>query len=395
MEGVVSNTEINEATLTIDNEIPSFDNIIEGIVNNDSNSSLLESNHIDVDPIETNPYNRVVNVVKKYFGEDRVDAEDISMSFISTPSLIIHFPEFIITNSLHQTHTIRDLYMKLSFIVYNDTYISLHNVEYIRTTFSEKEVASKYIHSHVPKSNFLYKNRVDFQAVCLQTGINSAHELLSNVREQLYYDDIEGPWLVACRNLDEIVRWESLEGGPYIRIRDIQSQSGEEQISILSDFGFVDDTNLTPFLLYILDKVSSHPSLQFDKVKTIKDEMVNLQVVPYLPDLELENLIFETLLELDNPELYQKVLVNKSGYSINLEGFKQLDIIRTPIQNFKFKGNNIEFIIYPAHQNRNELVKDLIKNLSINSYILNYIHLHTTLLFNINFQTNNGIYTLN
>lgn len=175
-----------------------------------------------------NNINKVYEIIKEYFGEEKTDVqvvpEDVfEISKIwnewvgnaTTTFILIHFPEFIITNEFGENHIIRDLYVRLSLRPDGTPYFY---IEGQRSTFTEAEVNCGYIHSHLRK-NYFY----EYQNFCLGTA--PIKDTLLSLNDK-YSEDL---WLLFCGELEEYLKTESLSGGPYISMKEISEGSITEK----------------------------------------------------------------------------------------------------------------------------------------------------------------------
>lgn len=135
----------------------------------------------------------------------------------------VHWPEFVITNSRKKEHTIRDLIVKMTF---DSSFSNMtSNIRGLRITLNENELVKGYRHSHLPTGCD------SFSAFCL--GVSSmSHIMIENLT--VCTPDSLFLFLV---HLDQYVRWESLEGGPYIRIENLSKvDSSPANGSLVEDF---------------------------------------------------------------------------------------------------------------------------------------------------------------
>jgi len=128
-------------------------------------------------------------------------------------TLIIKFPKIEITNGKEARHEINDLYVKWTF---NKGFTIKDNLKGIRGLLSYVEYKCGYAHSHLPSSS--YTSGPLWNPFCLGSGefaqantewAMKGHEFTQEAFELLLYQ------------LDAYVRWESLQGGPYMRIENI------------------------------------------------------------------------------------------------------------------------------------------------------------------------------
>ena len=134
----------------------------------------------------------------------------ISSSYKEKDDILIFFPELEIKNKYNEHHIIKELYVKLNLTDEN------FNISGIRTKATVDEINTHYLHSHLPGQ--LYNNNLKFSNFCLGRGplISDVSFILENRSNAT-----EGMWVAFCKDLDDYVRWESIDGGPYIKMSSI------------------------------------------------------------------------------------------------------------------------------------------------------------------------------
>lgn len=163
---------------------------------------------------------RLERLVPKVFPEDRFDIQ-IHPSYLN---LILYYPTLDITNSAGQIHTITDFYFMLKI----DSNMRLYDVYTARASFSEKDVFNRnggsfqvYNHSHSGNRNVGYWG----SGFCFGGGT-----LIGRTVESLYNKIDFRTFTTFLVNLDDILHWESIEGGPFYRISDLVSTSGGNSV---------------------------------------------------------------------------------------------------------------------------------------------------------------------
>lgn len=136
---------------------------------------------------------------------------------------IVKYPEIIIKNSSNHSHTIKDLFFKHTF---NSQGGLRYPFSLIRSTYSEEELTTGYSHSHVIKIHFrnsrsrYLEELQQWRSPCL-----GSDTLLSNLTATLkwkeYKDFDETDIMAYFEAIDAFLHWESLEGGPYTKIENI------------------------------------------------------------------------------------------------------------------------------------------------------------------------------
>jgi len=148
---------------------------------------------------------------KDYFGENRVDIIE-TIDKQTYTKVYIWFPKETISNSKEQKHTIYDLYIKISFV--DSKFVDMR---IIRTSFTLAELHSGYSHSHSPAHPCLHTDA----NICTYTGARYCC-LGAGPLGQLMGTYIDSNILMSlCIYIEKWVRWESLEGGPYIKMEKI------------------------------------------------------------------------------------------------------------------------------------------------------------------------------
>lgn len=128
--------------------------------------------------------------------------------------LLIHMPEVKISNSDKRHIIIKDMFLKLSF---NAKIEHIGRLYGTRLSRSYNEQRSNYVHSHLPGTG-------DFrwQSFCLGGGETKTSELILGLSADRWNPDNLRSLLIL---LYGFTSWESLEGGPHIRMASINSQN--------------------------------------------------------------------------------------------------------------------------------------------------------------------------
>ena len=190
--------------------------------------------------------NKVVDILKDYYGEDRVDDQG---SFI-----LIYWPEVTVTNENDRSVVIKELYAKVK-VNQDGKLEGTFNLN--RAEYSCTEWYNDYMHSHVchiSKSNPGY-----FSTSCL------GHGPIRDTMTYLNTNFDEEFWTMFALELDKYVHTESLEGGPFHKFETINrlpETSIDEKTLIIhsspnyTDFirqGMLNDI-LNRFIPYVISK---------------------------------------------------------------------------------------------------------------------------------------------
>lgn len=142
-------------------------------------------------------------------------------------SITILFPNIKIVNNRGESHTIRDLYV----LIQMDSVYRLKPVVYgWRGTLTDEEYAASYLHSHLKAGYFS-----TFTNFCMGSHDNQ----VMNELQLLAIDYDESKFDTFLLLLTNMVAYESLEGGPHIRINRIKPTSlGVQLTGTMSDGDF-------------------------------------------------------------------------------------------------------------------------------------------------------------
>lgn len=151
---------------------------------------------------------------------------------VSNINIIIHYPEISIRNSKEETHTIKDIFVRISISLHKKNYYNRDNIEYeihtiegVRSTVSYKEYISDYAHSHLPRKPWLTMNNgghLNFNNFCTGEGdidktIKIVQEDLNENKSNSTFEDFR----LLLLQIQPFLEWESLEGTPYMNIKNI------------------------------------------------------------------------------------------------------------------------------------------------------------------------------
>lgn len=129
--------------------------------------------------------------------------------------ITIKFPELEISNSRRHKHRIYDLFVRF-YVTAKGRLVRVRKYYLYgtRTTGRIQEVRAHYAHSHLPRLDW---NRIALAAFCTGKGpINDCCKSLSQRFE-------ERAFTLFCHSLKTFVRWESIEGKPFLKMADISS----------------------------------------------------------------------------------------------------------------------------------------------------------------------------
>ena len=194
------------------------------------------------------------------------DNWDIQPSFI-----LIKFPFIEIKNSLHQSHLIKDLFVQIYYFESNDgDDIYLGSLYGNRMTVSKAEFSSCYKHSHLSTC----ANPTIFTIFCTgSTTFSQTHikcQSAGTLNKELFH--------FFLIQLNEYLKWESLEGGPHIKMSNISS--------LPRIIDYINDSRKDTFFATYKSLIYSHLDFKFED-KQVKVTLLDT-FDPIIVDIEIE-----------------------------------------------------------------------------------------------------------
>ena len=291
------------------------------------------------------------------------------------PFILVWWPRVTVTNENDRSVQIQDLYAKVEITLEGRIPYENRGFKLTRTTFSETQFASGYLHSHIPH----FSGVPTFQNPCLGSGpINNTILDLKNGYE-------ETVWMLFCQELALYVTVESLRGGPYFRMEQIGSEhklygydgydSNGRDFNELSSFWRVSSRNennpqkeadfkkiLKQFTIYYLEH--GHLALSYKNERFV-------QGMPYFDYMiDISNSFVDFFNQYghreDVPKLYERCFVVKALAANNMFYENRTSVSQHDFS--EYEGQNI--LTFKGEQ----------KNLHIEQE--SEVHTETTLLLN-------------
>lgn len=154
---------------------------------------------------------RIIEIANKIFKEAFYDFDIIFSKEDSLLSIVFHYPEIELENSVSDKHSIYNMYVIGEFIIAENG-IQFHYLKGIRTTFTLAEIHSEYSHSHL-KSDI---KRVQKFCLGTRTPLDNLRKIYFNVLPNTSDERIEDYFFEYMINVENYINWESQEGGPYV-----------------------------------------------------------------------------------------------------------------------------------------------------------------------------------
>lgn len=147
---------------------------------------------------------------------------------IDIKSILIKFDELHLNNSGGDEHTIKDLIVKLRLHA-NPSKLILYNILGTRLTLTQRELESNYFHSHLDLYAQVMREPIheSFGSFCTGSGEINAYRMEVN---EDGFDDVTT--IKFLLQLSTLVSWESLEGTPYKKMRNIFNRSENRMLNM-------------------------------------------------------------------------------------------------------------------------------------------------------------------
>lgn len=243
---------------------------------------------------------------------------DLGFTFDGTdfwPYFKVLYPEFTITNSNGNYHTIRDL-MVLHKVHYKNNHIYTSEPLGGRLSKTELEIAACYQQSHLSSvSNWNLDPLNYFTSFCVG-GDTDVSRMIAEFRVELDWNRYE--LYLFC--IDSMVTWESLEGIPYRKISEIKNALNKE----------VTDFSTSSVNRVINSILSSKIPLNFNFY--IKNNRYHIR-----PDEKANNLIKEVILDQFTPSEYKNLIVFRQ--SNTFDRYLQLKTEKSDSDIYKITDN--------------------------------------------------------
>jgi hypothetical protein len=167
--------------------------------------------------------------------------------------LHFYYPELELTNSMGLKHTIYDIVVFLE--LYSNGSFSGH-LYGKRYSFTQAELASGYTHSHLPEYDSSAEDEdgytYHFETFCLG-GASPFSNLLKSMTKRNSARELE----MLLIQVEQYLKWESLEGKPFISIRDI----GNKERNNTYNSSILEYNDLVKVVKFALDKLTTHDTI--------------------------------------------------------------------------------------------------------------------------------------
>lgn len=300
----------------------------------------------------------------EYFQRDVNDEVVFAQTEISV-TVIIKFDEINITNSLNHTALLKDMFVKFD-IIFNKHGKCKFTQPYlygVRSTMYAYEVYTGYIHSHLGVRS---RQLPTFNKFCLGSGpISMVLIELSNY-DKFKIIKFEG-FLYQLKNY---LSWESIEGGPYIRI---SQRKKKENSNLPFHFNTFYNKNLSIFISLFINKYLEQ-FIKYTKISFLNNKKdIAVDILPS-DEEKLIGFLKPILKENNIQERYLFVIKTETGYAAidsSTASFNSKSLDNKPM--FIFKNEPVKFkVIYEEEQDL-QMLQKMILNPVFKIKMINHI----------------------
>jgi hypothetical protein len=258
------------------------------------------------------------------------------------PYFKVFYPEFTITNSHGDSHKIKDLVIvhRIAYNSNNEGHIYTKRPFGGRFSLTKLEIASSYQQSHLPGISDWNKRPFDTTRFCVG-GDTDVSRMIAEFEVEMDWDRYE--LYLFC--IDSMITWESLEGVPYRKIKDIKNALNNKVNSVTAS----DVSTLVSKILN--DKIPLDVDFYIEKrrYRIRPNERAN----EFVKNLVLQNFTFDQ---------YKNILVSRvpNTFSEFLQGRAE----QQPKRSFEFTFPR-EYTIFRGKKVFAKLIKEDTRNEAI------------------------------
>lgn len=300
----------------------------------------------------------------EYFQRD-VNDEVVSAQTEISVAVIIKFDEINITNSLNHTALLKDMFVKFD-IIFNKHGKCKFTQSYIygvRSTMYAYEIYTGYIHSHLGVRS---RQLPTFNNFCLGNGPISMVLIELNNYDKFKIIKFEG-FLYQLKNY---LSWESIEGGPYIRI---SQRKKKENSNLPFYFNTFYNGNSSNFISLFINKYLEQ-FIKYTKISFLNNKKdIAVDILPS-DEEKLIGFLKPILKENNIQERYLFAIKTETGYTAidsSTASFNSKSLDNKPM--FIFKNEPVKFkVIYEEEQDL-QMLQKMILNPVFKIKMINHI----------------------
>lgn len=281
------------------------------------------------------------DVIKHHFTSDNYEINNVENNYLN---IVLKYNDITLTNSEGSSHFIKSIFIKLRFNKITKRFDN--SIQGVRGDLSVKELNSGYSHSHLRTSqNF-------WTTFCL--GSSEIAGILTDLNDDNFND---AKFDLLLYNLEEYIKWESIEGGPYFRIANLNYGESTREMSFTNEtLNEIYEDFLSEELLF-----NTTFDVSLKKIKIVNDDLFikNLSAVcpesakgKYINGTFVKNLTYDAIVRkaksfLENKtffifknEKYPKMYIEDTLADDATELVPQKSVVNHVIEKIETKINN-------------------------------------------------------
>lgn len=281
------------------------------------------------------------DVIKHHFTSDNYEINNVENNYLN---IVLKYNDITLTNSEGSSHFIKSIFIKLRFNKITKRFDN--SMQGVRGDLSVKELNSGYSHSHLRTGqNF-------WSPFCL--GSSEITGILTDLNNADFND---AKFDLLLYNLEEYIKWESIEGGPYFRIANLNYGESTRETSFSSEtLNEIYEDFLSEELLF-----NTTFDVSLKKIKIVNDDLFikNLSAVcpesakgKYINGTFVKNLTYDAIVRkaksfLENKtffifknEKYPKMYIEDTLADDATELVPQKSVVNHVIEKIETKINN-------------------------------------------------------
>jgi len=163
----------------------------------------------------------------------------------------------------------------------------------VRSSYTKKQLASNYMHSHVSGITLFPTKSC--------TGSGPINDVMRNLNYDYSNNPTDEEWMLFCKSLDDYVHVESLAGGPYHKLENLHYSTTKVNYSLssyssclaITKYNNVYDPFIwSDFINYLIEHNVLKFSLYYNSIRlgmSVKDTVINISnaCIDYINSLDL------------------------------------------------------------------------------------------------------------
>ena len=169
-----------------------------------------KNNNDYLSAFSTDVLNDIHRITTHFFGDDW----EFQAGLNNTINVILHYDEITVKNKNNEMTVIYDVYVKVLLSVTDDDTIAIDYISLARATYTPGQHSTGYTWSHATRHD--PTRETYYSDLCYGNDVFS--KFINYFETQKFSSRLWGAFLLQLR---AYLEWESITGGPYVSIKDI------------------------------------------------------------------------------------------------------------------------------------------------------------------------------